>query len=102
VKLPWRSLFLLGLLVLVLGLYVERATRPLPLKSYNILLMGGEEGVSKLSLENMTHIKSRGFCTEIWKEDVVDTVVCTPHIVSEVAPVVPSPKREETKINGST
>lgn len=100
-RLPGRRTILLGILVLLVCLYVERASRPLPLKSYNILLMnGGKEVPSKLGLDGMTHIRSRGFCTEIWKQDVIDTVVCTPHIVSEVEPEIETPKREEKQADG--
>lgn len=53
----------------------------MPLKDYNVILLN--DGV-KLTVKG-THIKTtNGFCTEIWKGDTLDTVVCAPHLLTEV------------------
>lgn len=45
-----------------------------------------------------TKITNNGFCTTVWMGNVADTVVCTPHIITEVTEeVVEAPPAEEPK-----
>lgn len=87
--------FLLGAWIAAVGVLVATwpsAPPPPPMKKYNLVIMSD---MTKVLWEG-THITNNGFCTIVWKGNVADTVVCTPHLITEAeeeaAPVQQSGK----------
>lgn len=77
---------------------------PLPLRDYQIVFTDGT------TVRTHGHFirGGEGFCSEIWKDGVVDTVICQPHVLVDVTGL-PEPtgtanskEKEESLANGCT
>lgn len=70
------------------------APKPAParMKTYNTVFMADMQRVTWQG----THITNNGFCTNIWKGPVLDSIICTPHIITE-AEEAKDEKQEQAK-----
>lgn len=73
----------LGLALVGAAAFLGQLRPSLRVKNYNLVLLGGEP--TKLGVLG-THLTNDGMCTKIWLGDVLDTVVCASHLITEVAP----------------
>lgn len=70
--------------VLAFGALLELSpvSQPPVVKMYNVLLTNSGDKVGVAG----TKITSSGFCTSVWVGAEIDTVICTPHIITEATP----------------
>lgn len=71
------------------------------LKIYNLITLPSAEKVGAPG----THITNNGFCTTVWIDKVVDTVICGSHIATETTsgPAqgedIPAPEKETPNVS---
>ena len=74
--------FLLGAWIAALGVVLvtwPAPPAPPPVKLYNLVIMSD---MTKVVWKG-THLTNNGFCTSVWVDKTLDTVICTPHLITE-------------------